>query len=154
MSNKKICLAASSGGHLEQIKMLAPLKEKYDMFLVTEGTNAADKGPYPKVYKLKQVNRREVMFPLYMLYNTVKSLRILSKEDPDLIISTGVLAVVPLCILAKLKRKKLIYIESFAKITSGTLTGKILYRFADVFFVQWEEMKDVYPNSIYAGGIY
>ena len=61
---------------------------------------------------------------------------------------------VPLCILAKLFRKKLIYIESFAKVTSPTETGKLLYKFADQFYVQWETMKEFYPNAINVGGIY
>ena len=37
--NPKICFAASSGGHFEQISMLKPLMEKYDSFLVTEKTD-------------------------------------------------------------------------------------------------------------------
>lgn len=42
----KICFAASSGGHYEQLMMLKPLMEKYDSFVVTEKTdyNAKAKG--------------------------------------------------------------------------------------------------------------
>ena len=50
--------------------------------------------------------------------------------------------------------KKLIYIESFAKITSPNLSGKLLYRFADQFYVQWESMLKIYPKAICLGGIY
>ena len=35
----KLCFAASSGGHFEQITMLRPLMEKYDSFVVTEKTH-------------------------------------------------------------------------------------------------------------------
>lgn len=35
----KICFAASSGGHYEQLMMLKPLMEKYDSFVVTEKTD-------------------------------------------------------------------------------------------------------------------
>ena len=34
----KICFAASSGGHYEQLMMLKPLMEKYDSFVLTEKT--------------------------------------------------------------------------------------------------------------------
>lgn len=34
----KICFAASSGGHFEQLMMLKPLMEKYESFVVTEKT--------------------------------------------------------------------------------------------------------------------
>ncbi len=154
MSHTKICFAASSGGHLEEIMMLKPLMEKYDSVLVTEKTSYDSvKAPCP-VYELRQVNRRELMFPIYMLGNTFRALRILRRERPDIVITTGVLAVVPLCLLCKAFHKKLIFIESFAKITDATLTGKILYKHADKFFVQWPSMLEVYPNAVCEGGIY
>lgn len=74
-------------------------------------------------------------------------------EDKELI-STGALATIPVCVLGKIMGKKIIFIESFAKVTSQTLTGKLVYRFANQFYVQWEEMKKFYPNAIYKGGIY
>lgn len=51
-------------------------------------------------------------------------------------------------------QKKVIYIESFAKINSPTLTGRVMYKFADIFYVQWPEMLKVYPKAKYIGGIY
>ena len=67
---------------------------------------------------------------------------------------TGVLAMIPLCVEARLTGRKLIYIESFAKVTSATLTGKLLYHCADRFYVQWAQMKEIYPEAICLGGIY
>ena len=57
-------------------------------------------------------------------------------------------------LLSKIFHRKLIFIESFAKINSPTETGKLLYKFADQFYVQWEPMLDIYPNAIFLGGIY
>ena len=54
----------------------------------------------------------------------------------------------------EINRKKLIYIESFAKVNSPTLSGKLLYKFADVFYVQWESMIDIYPKARFIGYIY
>ena len=150
----KICFAASSGGHYEQLLMLKPLMEKYDSFILTEKTGYATTVNGQKMYYLLQVNRREKSFIIRMIWNAFRSLGIYIKERPDIVICTGVLAMIPMCLLAKLFGKKLIYIESFAKVTSGTETGKLLYRFADEFYVQWEPMLDVYPNAIYLGGIY
>lgn len=50
--------------------------------------------------------------------------------------------------------KKVIYVESFAKLDSKSVTGEMVYPFADYFFVQWEEMKRVYPKAIYHGTVY
>lgn len=151
---KKLCFAASSGGHFEQLSMLKPLMDEYESCVVTEKTEyrASIKGQ--KMYYIHQVNRKEKTMPFWMIMNTFKCIRILLVEKPDIVITTGVLAVIPLCLLAKLFGKRLVYIESFAKISSPTKTGKFLYKYADRFYVQWESMKQFYPNAIYLGGIY
>lgn len=150
----KICFAASSGGHFEQLMMLRPLMEKYDSFVITEKTAYGTKVDGIKTYYLIQVNREEKSCIPKLLVNAFKSLKLFITEKPDLIICTGVLSMIPMCLIGKLFGKKLIYIESFAKVTSPTLTGKLLYRFADQFYVQWPQMKEIYPKAIYVGGIY
>lgn len=150
----KICFAASSGGHFEQILMLKPLMNEYDSFLLTEKTPYSANVNGVKMYLLSQVNRREKSFIPRMLLNSVRSVFIFAKEKPDVVISTGVLATIPMCLLAKVFGKKLVYIESFAKVTSPTETGKLMYKIADRFYVQWPQMLDIYPEAVYKGGIY
>lgn len=150
----KICFAASSGGHYEQLMMLKPLMDKYDSFVLTEKTKYKSNLYNKKTYQVFQVNRKESLCFFKLLAISFKSLYIFIKERPDVVICTGVLAMIPICLWAKIFRKKLIYIESFAKVTSPTLSGKLLYKFADVFYVQWESMRKIYPKSIYLGGIY
>ena len=135
--NVKICFAASSGGHYEQLMMLKPLMEKYDSFVITEKTDYSAEAKGEKTYYMKQVNRREKDFIWRMIQNAWKSIGIYRKEKPDVVMG-----------------KKLIYIESFAKVTSPTETGKLLYKFADQFYVQWKPMLKFYPKAIYLGGIY
>lgn len=151
---KKVCFAASSGGHYEQLMMLKPLMQKYDSFIITENTGYDIRDKEINTYFLKQVNRRERSFLLKLITNAALSLKIFLREKPDAIITTGVLAIIPMCLICKLFGRKLIYIESFAKVSDATETGKLLYRFADRFYVQWETMQKVYPNAIYLGGIF
>ena len=150
----KICFAASSGGHFDQLMMLRPLMEQHDSFIVTEKTAYETNVEGIKTYYMIQVNREEINCLLKLLVNTFKSLRLYFAEKPDVIICTGVLAMIPLCLICKLFGKKLVFIESFAKVTSPTRSGKLLYRFADQFYVQWPQMLEVYPNAVYVGGIY
>ena len=82
----KICFAASTGGHYEQLMMLKPLMEKYDSFVVTEKTEYSAKARNEKTYFMKQVNRREKDFLLKMLINVFLSIKIFLKEKPDIII--------------------------------------------------------------------
>lgn len=152
---KKICLISSTGGHFEQLMMLRNLEKKYDLFVVTEKTmyNKNDK----KInFYLKQVNRKQKNFIIVMFLNFIKSFIIFFKENPDVIISTGVLSTIPMLLIGHFFRKKVIYIESFAKINSPTMTGKFVYKkkLANQFYVQWESMLEFYPNAIFRGGIY
>ena len=150
----KLCFAASSGGHYKQLMMLKPLMQRYDSFVLTEKTQYQAKAKGEKTYYVGQINRKEKTVLLKLVLNAFRCLGIFIKERPDVIICTGVLAMLPMCLLMKLFGKKLIYIESFAKVTSATESGRLLYRFADQFYVQWESMKSVYPNAIYKGSIY
>lgn len=150
----KIVFAASSGGHFEQLMMLKPLMEKYESILLTEKTDYSAGNSGIKTYYVGQINRKELLFIPKLIANGFKALSIIIKEKPDVMITTGVLAVVPMALLMKLFGRKLVYIESFAKVTSKTLSGKLLYKYADRFYVQWEEMLKLYPDAIYKGGIY
>lgn len=153
-SNPTICFAASSGGHYEQLMALEPLMHCYNSFVLTEHTHYQSKLREERTYFVPQVNRKEWSMPFRLIANVAESLAIFIKERPDIVITTGALAVIPMCMLAKLFGRKLVYIESFAKISSPTETGRLLYRFADRFYVQWDSMKEFYPKAMCVGSIY
>lgn len=54
--NVKICFAASSGGHYEQLMMLKPLMEKYDSFIITEKTDYSAEQKGEKTYYMKDAD--------------------------------------------------------------------------------------------------
>ncbi|MDE6883965.1 MAG: polysaccharide biosynthesis protein, partial [Lachnospiraceae bacterium] len=107
---KKLCFASSSGGHLEELLMLRPLMERYNSFIVTEKTAYEIAVPGIRCYYLQQVNRRERACMRRLIVNAFLSLRIFMIERPDVVISTGVLATIPLCLLCRIFGKKLVYI--------------------------------------------
>lgn len=103
------------------------------------------------------------MYPCYfptnrniknLIRNTFLAIRVLKKEKPDLIISSGAAVAVPFFYLGKMMGAKLIYIEVFDRIDKPTMTGKMVYPIVDKFIVQWEEMKKVYPKAVNFGSIF
>ena len=76
------------------------------------------------------------------------------KESPDFVVTTGAMVVIPMVFLAKIFRKKSIYIESFARVYDASKTGKLMYKYSDLFIVQWDSLKTVYPDAVYGGSIY
>lgn len=90
-----------------------------------------------------------------MIKNTFLAWKILKKEKPDLIISSGAAVAIPFFVLGKVFFKsKCVYIEVFDRIDKGTISGKICYKFADKFIVQWKEQLKVYPKAIYLGSLF
>ncbi|KAI7866767.1 oligosaccharide biosynthesis protein Alg14-like protein, partial [Spinellus fusiger] len=65
---------------------------------------------------------------------------------PELILCNGPGQCVPICMLAYLPRlaglpfAQLFYVESFARVSSLSLTGKLLSPFVDRFLVQWPQL--------------
>ena len=55
----KVCFAASSGGHYEQILMLKPLMNKYESFIITEQTLYQTQIKGKMIYYMKQVKEKE-----------------------------------------------------------------------------------------------
>ena len=49
---------------------------------------------------------------------------------------------------------RIIYIETFANITTKTITGKLIYPIADLFVVQWKSMLELYPKAKFGGWIF
>lgn len=153
----KIGFAASSGGHLEEIRCLREIAGGADSFLVTEQTESqADPGGgfTKRTYYLPQINRKEKHFIRHFAVMLGDAAKILEAERPDILISTGALMAAPFCLIGKLRKIKIVYIESFARIDGPSLTGKIVYPIADLFIVQWEEMLRFYPKAQYQGGIF
>lgn len=151
---KKVCFICSSGGHYSELKNLFNLSKQYHSFLVTEKTPNFSNMNFEKIYFVKEINRKEKFFIFNFLKLLFKSLWILIIERPKVIITTGALASYPLCYFGHLLHSKVIYIESLARVSSLSKTGEKLYHIADYFFVQWEELHNKYPQTIYAGNVY
>ncbi|AZZ60448.1 polysaccharide biosynthesis protein [Oenococcus sp. UCMA 16435] len=152
-NKKKILLVSSSGGHFEQLLMLKKLNNKFNIKFVTEKVPYAV-GNDDKILFVPQINRRDIFFIFKIIFGMLRAIGIIVHEKPICIISTGAMASFPFLFIGKIMGKKIIFIESYAKSDSPTLTGKLVYKFADLFIVQWENMKTFYPKSVYLGSIY
>ena len=153
----KVLFISSTGGHLNELLQLKSLFKKYNSFLVTEKTksNLNLKNKYKNVYYLVYGTRKNIFTYFFkFLYNTFKSLYLFIKINPRVIITTGTHTAVPMCYIAKIFRKKVIYIETFANRNTKTLAGRLIYPIANTFIVQWEEMLKLYPKAVCFGSIY
>ena len=150
----KACFIASSGGHWEELMCLKPIAQEHDTFYVTEEGGQARDSSLEHVYLLPQINRRQKDFPWRFLKLMVSAWKIMHREKPEFLVTTGALISFPFCLYGKLMGTKVIYIESFARVNDRSLTGRLVYPIADLFLVQWESLLELYPKAKYVGGIF
>lgn len=148
----KVCLVGSSGGHLTHMYMLKSFWMKKERFWVTfEKEDAKSILQDEEVYFCYFPTNRNVV---NLIRNTFLAVKVLMKEKPDLIISSGAAVAVPFFYVGKLFGCKLVYVEVFDRVDKGTLTGKMVYPITDKFIVQWEEQKKIYKKAINLGSIF
>ena len=148
----KVCLVGSSGGHLTHLYLLKPFWKNEERFWVTfDKADAKSVLENEKLYPCHYPTNRNLK---NLVKNTWLAFKILRKERPDLIISSGAAVAVPFFYLGKIFGAKTIYIEVFDRVDKPTITGKLVYPVTDKFIVQWEEMKNIYPKAINLGGIF
>lgn len=146
-----IILTCSAGGHLAEMRQLKPFYSNYQhAFITFKRPDTESLGESVRVHFIERPARS----PFKTIQSFVQAWKIIAREKPSLVISTGADVTVPVCVAAKLQGVPVIFIESFCRVTEPGITGRIVSVFADRTFYQWRSLKKFYPNGIYAGSIF
>lgn len=156
MKKKRVMFISSVGGHLTQMLELNKIFDDYDYVLITEKTDVTLdlKDKYKMDFLMYGTRKYIFHYLLVCFVNFFKTIYLFIKYRPKVIVTTGTHTTVMMCYLGWIMRRKIIFIESFAKRESTTLSGKMVYPIATTFIVQWEDMLKFYPKAKYFGGIY
>jgi UDP-N-acetylglucosamine:LPS N-acetylglucosamine transferase len=138
----KVLVVSSVGGHLEEAMVLVEHLRSMDVVLVVNDACAIPDYPFSRVYRIVHSER-----DLRTLVNFHEGARILLEERPDVVFSTGAGPAVPFFFLARLAGVRTVFLETAASVSRLSLTGRILDRVADVFFVQWPLLARTVPRS-------
>ena len=144
----KIALVCSHGGHFTEMLHLMDAFQGHDIFFITYESPRTAEMSYRK-YLLNDIGRH----PIRLLFSIPTILRILTKERVDVIVSTGSEIAIPIIFLGKILGCNTIFIESLCRVKGLSPTGKIVYRFTDLFLVQWEELSKKHNKLKYWGSI-
>jgi beta-1,4-N-acetylglucosaminyltransferase len=144
----KICIVSSCGGHLTEVRALRPVYERYDHFYVLNDKVLLPEDMEGKTYFIKHSERDWLL-----IVNLWEAWRILRKERPGLILSTGAGPVVPFALIGKLFGVSAIFVETFNRVVAPSLSGRIMYYLADRFFYQWKSLAKFYPKGVYSGPV-
>jgi len=134
-----------------QLLELERVYKKYNYFFLTFRRSMTEElSKKHKVVFIEDVRRNLVK----LAKNLLQSFLVFLKERPSIVIANGGGFVVPFCYIAKLFRKKVIFIESFSRIDKPSVSGKLVYPISDLFLVQWKSLIKFYKKSIYGGSIF
>lgn len=134
----KLCVGASAGGHLCELLAISAAWQPYSPIFVS--TLPLVEGRLSRgapVYILGECNRQQ---PLRTLVVFFRALRLMWRERPDAVLTTGSFPLALTCLAAKLFRAKVIWIDSVANVDGLSASGRLVKRFADLFFTQWESV--------------
>ena len=154
MKKGKVLFCSSAGGHYTELLQLRHLIKKYNGVIITEKTKISKETEFPTEYLMYCSKNDGWIYIFEYLYVWLVSFIYFIKYNPKVIISTGVHSTIPMCVYGRLFGRKVIYIETVANVHTPSVSGKLMYKIANEFYIQWEELLEVYPTAIVGGCLF
>lgn len=152
---KRVCLAASGGGHVRQLLDLNPLWSKHDYFFVTEDTSLGRSiRDEHESYFVPHValGQAKLGAPFKMLWNAAKSffvsLQIIRKTRPDFVITTGAGSMVFILLWARLFGAKIALVDSFARFDRPSAFARLAGPLAHLRVAQSAKSASHWPGAL------
>jgi hypothetical protein len=145
-----VMLVATPGGHLTQLKLIAPCFDSFERRWVSTDHASVDVGDDPLVLAHGPTTRSVVN----LLRNALVAWREIRSSQPDLIVSTGAGLAVPFFVFGRLLGVRTVFLEVYDRIDTRTLTGRLVRPFCSEFLVQWPEQREVYGGGTVVGAVY
>lgn len=142
----KIAIVSSCGGHLTEVRCLREAYSGMDHFYVVNERIELPADMAGRTYFVTHAER-----DWRVLVNVVEAWRILRRERPALLLSTGAGPAVPFALVARCLRIPIVFVETMARVHRPSLTGRLMYLLADDFFYQWTELARFFPRGRFGG---
>ncbi|MCS6843381.1 MAG: UDP-N-acetylglucosamine transferase subunit ALG14 [Caldilineales bacterium] len=158
----RVLVVLGEGGHTRQmLTLLDQLGPQYDYhYLMADQDRLSEAqirlpGPVYRVRRPRtKVEGRTDPLPVALL-QTLRSLfevwPLLRRIRPDVVLANGPSVAVPVVLLGKLAGARVIWLETASRVYSLSASARIVYPLADLFIVQWPQLRQRYPKAVYAG---
>lgn len=146
---KRVLAVASGGGHWDELMLLLPTLERYDVRFATTDPRLAEQRGIAGADRLPDCNRNK---PFQSIYCAFFAVWLVLKHRPQVVISTGA-APGFMCLLAgRMIGARTLWIDSVANGEELSMCGKLSMTFATQCWVQWEDLA-ARTNSRYYGAV-
>lgn len=135
---KKVMAVASIGGHWVQLLRIArPMEEKYEMVYVSNHPKCATMVEGQRFYETEDFSRSDAW---KLVPSFFKAVKLVWREKPDAIITTGAAPGLVFLLVGKLLGEKTIWIDSIANAAHLSASGRIASKFASRTYAQWQDL--------------
>ena len=87
--------------------------------------------------------------------NTIRNLllawRVIGQLQPRVVLTTGAGVAVPFAWVGRLRRARVVYVESLTRIDGPSLSCRLIAPVANRLYGQWPEFAEGFPKARYAG---
>lgn len=142
-----MCVVSSCGGHLTEIRCLREIYGQYSHFYIINDDARLPADMVGRTYFIVHSER-----DWKTLFNFVEAYRVLKKERPDVMVSTGAGPAVPVALVGRLLfGLRVVFVETITRVEKPSLTGRIMYWVAHEFFYQWKSLGVYFPKGRHIG---
>jgi UDP-N-acetylglucosamine:LPS N-acetylglucosamine transferase len=150
MKKIRILAVASIGGHwIQLLRITESLKIEFEFSFLSTHEKCAIMVKEHQFYKLNDFNRWD-FYKLFLSF--YKAIKIIIRNKPDVVISTGAAPGLITLFAAKILCKKTIWIDSIANIQRLSFSGKIASLFVSQTYTQWESLSA--HRILFAGSVF
>jgi beta-1,4-N-acetylglucosaminyltransferase len=156
------CKASTDSTSPDRVRTMLNEKAKFPSRTTEEvaaANNLSDASTVPKIHSIprsREVGQSYLSSVFSTLYSFYFAFVLVGRLQPQLILCNGPGTCIPICFAALIYRVlgvwktscKIVFVESYCRVQTLSLTGKLLYYAADLFIVHWKELQGKYPKTV------
>lgn len=145
----KIMAVASGGGHWVQLMRICKAFDDLEVVFVTAHQSYRSQVRDAKFYSVTDANRND---PIGLVRAACQLCRIIWKERPDVVVSTGAAPGYLALRLGRLAGARTVWLESIANVEQLSMSGRKIGPYADLWLTQWPTLARP-EGPLYAGSV-
>lgn len=152
-----VLLVCDTGGHLLQLVTLRDVWGDVSRLWVTLSDDDAHSllADEDVLYAHGPTSRDEGWrAAVDLLRNIALAWRTIARARPQIVLTTGASLAVPFTWIGRLRGARVVYVESFTRIDTASLSCRLVRPIASRVYVQWPELRAKLPRSRYAGAVF
>ena len=136
---RRVLAVASTGGHWVQLRRLQPAFADCEVTYVSTDPGHATEVAPARLYTVSDASRTS---KVALLRSALRIARILRRERPDVVISTGAAPGYLAIRLAWLVGARTVWVDSLANVEELSLSGRLASGRADLCLTQWPHLAE------------